>query len=273
MDKVVASGAIDSGSSPDRGTMEKPIIFKNKYGKQLMGVLHLPKGKGKFPLVVICPGVGGTKTLWRFVELARLLEKNKIACFRFDFEGHGDSEGAFEYITAKKEINDLRSAMNFILKNKKIDPRQISFVGHSFGAVIIACYLSQANISPNTLVFWAPAFNQKKLISIWNTKNDLRKWKKQGYLIRKDKKFGINYLRENETKNYSSLLDAIETPTLIIHGKKDETVSPKFSKELIKKYKTIKKLIIYPDAEHKFEDYYVQQKLIKDTTKWIKKYL
>ena len=133
-------------------------------------------------------------------------------------------------------------------------------------------YLTGNKFSAKILVFWAPAFNQKKLIPIWYTKSEIKKWRKQGYFIRKEKITGINYFKENKDKDYSPLLSKINAPILIIHGKKDDIVPLKFSKELAKKYKNIK-LKIYPKAEHKFEDYYIQQELIKDTADWIKKYL
>ena len=133
-------------------------------------------------------------------------------------------------------------------------------------------YLTRNKFSVKALVFWAPAFNQKKLIPIWYTRSEIKKWRRQGYFIRKEKITGINYFKENKDKDYSPLLSKINAPILIIHGKKDDTVPLKFSKELAKEYKNIK-LKIYPKAEHKFEDYYIQQELIKDTADWIKKYL
>jgi len=88
----------------------------------------------------------------------------------------------------------------------------------------------------------------------------------------KEKIIGINYLRENEDKDYSPILTQIKVPILIIHGQKDEVVLVRFSKKLAKKYKNIK-LIIYPQADHNFEDYYIQQELIKKTIAWFKRHL
>ena len=239
-----------------------------------MGILHLPKGKGRFPLVVMCHGFGETKTWNSFIRLARFLEKSEIACFRFDFEGCGDSEGNFEKVTIKKEIDDLKSAIEFILnKEKNIDKKRIALLGHSMGAAVIVLYAKKSGLPIRTLIFWAPALNQKELLTIWSTKEKLRKWKKKGYITIWDNKVSSNYLKENENKDYSLVLSQIKAPILIISGKKDETVPIRFSKEIAKKHKGIK-LIIYPNAEHTFvEDYYVQQRLIRDTTKWLKRYL
>lgn len=250
--------------------MEKAIIFKNKSGKQLLGILHLPKKEGKFPLVIFCHGFGASKSRIKNVKLSRSLAKNDIASFRFDFEGCGDSEGDLKNATLNSETEDLRSAVDFALKQKNIDKSKISFIAESFGALVILSYLMRSKFPAKTLVFWAPALNQKELIKSWYTRKEIEKWEKQKYIIRKEKIMGIKYLKENQDKNYLSLLSEIKIPILIIHGDKDEIVPLSFSRKLTKTYKNIK-LKVYPSAEHKFEDYYIQQKLIKDSVSWVKK--
>lgn len=249
--------------------MERPVVFKNKNGRQLVGFLHLPEGKKKLPLVIFCHGFGGTKTKRKYVKLARALEKADIASFRFDFEGCGDSEGDFEKITAEREVLDLSVAVNYILRLKNINKNKVAFLANSFGAVACLLYIIQNNFPAKTIVFWTPALNQKELFSIWDTKSSLRKWEKQKYSIHKEDKIGINYLEENKDKDYSQLLSKIKTPILIIHGKKDETVPPRLSKKLAKNYKNIK-LTLLPKADHKFEDYYAQGRLMRKTVNWFK---
>ncbi len=252
--------------------MEKPVVFKNKRGKQLMGILHIPKGKKRWPLVIICHGFGTTKTKRKYIRLARTLEKNKIASFRFDFEGCGDSEGDIETITLKRCLSDLVSAMKCVLKQRNINRNKIVFLGSSFGATIVASFITQRKLPVKTLVFWSPALSQKELFQLWCTKSELKKWKEKGYRIHKEKKMGVSYFRENENKDYTSLLSQIKTPILIIHGQKDETVPIKFSKKLVRDYKNIK-LIAIPKADHKFEDYHIQTALIQKTVRWFKNFL
>ncbi|GAI25269.1 unnamed protein product, partial [marine sediment metagenome] len=103
------------------------------------------------------------------------------------------------------------------------------------------------------------------------TPSELKQWKKQGYWIRKDKKMGGEYLRENEKKDYSNILSETNLPILILHGKKDDTVPVEFSEKLVEKFKNLK--LIKLASNHKFEDYAEQQKLIRETVKWIKKYI
>ena len=254
--------------------MEKVIVVKNKNDNQLVGILHLPEGIDEFPLVIICHGFGKTKTEKKFIRLARALTKENIACFRFDFEGCGDSEGDFKKITIENQVQDLGLVFDKIKKRKEIDANNISFVGYSMGALICSLFVAKNKaIQPNTIVMWAPAFNQKELLKIWNTPERLREWKEQGCLYTKGKELiqGIDYLQENEDKDYSSILSKIKSPLIIFHGQEDEAVPVSFSKELEKNYSNIKLSIIL-EADHRFEDYYIQQKLISETILWIKKF-
>jgi uncharacterized protein (TIGR00725 family) len=251
---------------------EVSVTFRNEKGKQLVGILHLPK-KEKPPLVIICHGFDRTKTDKKFVELARTLQKEGIATFRFDFEGCGDSEGNFGEMTIKREARDLNSALKTVLKEGDFDSSKIAFIGDSLGAVVISLFVKNFKCPVETMVFWVQAFNQRELFKVWHTKKEIKKWEKQGYLIKGDKMLGRAYLNENKETDYSSVFSEIsEIPILLIHGKKDKDVPLKFSKTLARKYKNIK-LKILQKADHKFANFASRKELIKLTVNWLKEYL
>ena len=103
--------------------MQKKISFKNSKGQRLVGVLHIPSGKGPFPIVIICHGLGGTaKDSKNRIQLSKNLNKEKIAAFRFDFNGHGESQGRFADVTVSKGIDDLKSAIKFLKNNEPSSP-------------------------------------------------------------------------------------------------------------------------------------------------------
>ncbi len=249
--------------------IENPIKIKNQAKEQLLGIYHSLSGIHKPPLTILIHGFGQTKTDKKFVELSRELVKKEISVFRFDFSGCGDSQGKLEKTTVKKQVADLHSAIKTILKEVNVDKKRIAFVGHSLGGVIGLLLEKQTKFSFKTGVLWAPAFNQKKLFSIWHSPKEIKRWKKQGYLIHKDKKIGVNYLKENEKKDYSFLLSNLNLPLLIIHAIDDEVVPIKESEKIAKKYHL--KLERLLNGGHKFEDYDQQKLLIKKTIDWIKK--
>lgn len=250
---------------------EIPITFKNERGKNLVGIFHLPERK-KPPVIIICHGFQNTKSERKYIKLARALREDGILVFRFDFEGCGDSEGNPRNLTMEKEVSDLNSALKTVLNECDADSKRIAFVGGSLGGVTESLFIEKFKIPTKTLVFWGQAFNQKALFETWYTKEDIEALKKLGVIYKGEKEIGRDYYFENRNKNYSFLLSKLNLPILLIHGKEDKDVPVEFSKELAKRYKNIT-LKILSKANHKFDDFASQEKLIKLTVNWLKEYL
>ena len=250
---------------------EVPITFRNERGKQLVGILHLPKVE-KPPVVIICHGFQTTKTRRRIVELARALQKVGILAFRFDFEGCGDSEGNPRELSVAKEVSDLHSAYKTLLKEGDVDGNRIALIGESLGGVVISLFAAKFSLPLKTLVLLAPAFNQKELFKIWYSKEGIKRIKEKGVLVKGEKEIGKRYFLENADKDYSFILSKFKFPILIIHGKKDEDVPLCYSQKLAERFRNIN-LKVLPKANHKFEDFSSGKKAIKYTVDWLKKYL
>ena len=251
-------------------TKELPITFKNKNNKQLAGVLHLVE-KEKPGLAIICHGFQATKTDKKIINLARELQLKGICSFRFDFEGCGDSEGELKEITIKNQVNDLDSAFKAVQKEIDFNPEKIVFIGASLASVVISLFLKQNKTLAKSAVFWSQAFNQKELIKNWHDLKDKKEIINKGVIYKKDKEIGLNYYLENRNKDYSLILSELKLPVLIIHGKQDKDVPFQFSEDLAKKYKNVS-LLGLAKANHKFNDYYWQKKLIKATVQWLNQY-
>ena len=108
------------------------------------------------PIVIICHGFTGNRNEPLMRSLADGLEAQGIASIRFDFNAHGESEGAFEKMTIPNEIEDARRVYEFI----HADPRfgRIGIVGHSQGGVVtsmLAGQLGKKNIK--AVALYAPA--------------------------------------------------------------------------------------------------------------------
>ncbi|MCD6403584.1 MAG: alpha/beta fold hydrolase [Nanoarchaeota archaeon] len=108
--------------------MEKRVEFRNEKGEKLVGVLHVPEkeeGEG----IILVHGYTGNKDEHGFlVNLARRLCERGFLVLRFDFSGHGESEGHFDGI--EKEVKELRRAMKFVGRKRLI------LIGLSLGAVV-----------------------------------------------------------------------------------------------------------------------------------------
>lgn len=73
----------------------------------------LPEGfdtaTGRCPMVILMHGIFSSKDFIPMPQLAKGLAKAGIASIRFDFEGHGKSDGRKQDMTIEKEITDARA--------------------------------------------------------------------------------------------------------------------------------------------------------------------
>ena len=75
----------------------KSFTIDGANGK-LSAVLQYPDAT-EYPLVVIFHGFTAEKEMPLLKQIADNLEKKNIASIRFDFNGHGQSEGEFQDMT------------------------------------------------------------------------------------------------------------------------------------------------------------------------------
>ncbi len=117
------------------------LTIQGDHGK-LVADLQTPDVMPKrCPIVILCHGFGGARNNGLFNGIADGLEKLGIATIRFDFNGHGESEGDFQQMTVPNEVEDARRIYEFI----KADPRfgRIGIAGHSQGGVVTAMLAGQ----------------------------------------------------------------------------------------------------------------------------------
>lgn len=122
---------------------EEEVTFENKAaGITLAGTLTLPKGKGKYPVVVLVSGSGpqnrneellGHKP---FLVIADHLTRQGIGVLRFDDRGVGKSTGNFSTATTADFSSDALAAVAYLKTRKDINKKQIGIAGHSEGGIV-----------------------------------------------------------------------------------------------------------------------------------------
>ncbi|WP_100448019.1 alpha/beta hydrolase family protein [Glycomyces xiaoerkulensis] len=125
-------------------------------GRTLRGVLHLP-GSSPAPAVVLCHGFGGNRMEFGnvFVDLARSLTERGLAAYRFDFAGHGDSDGDFADLTVSDQVEQAQAAVEAVAAHQAVEAERMALMGMSLGGLTAS--LVAARLRFPSLALWAPA--------------------------------------------------------------------------------------------------------------------
>ena len=126
-------------SGPGKG---ETVFIDGDHGrlKALIQKPELQQGE-KCPMVIFCHGFSGTKDGPMFELIADTLQAHGIASIRFDFNGHGESEGEFKDMTVPNEIVDARKVVEYVSDLRYVS--SLAIVGHSQGGVVAAMTAGQ----------------------------------------------------------------------------------------------------------------------------------
>lgn len=111
----------------------REVTLDGDHGK-LAAVVQTPDGKDKYPMVMLLHGFTSEKEFPLLIKLANNLEEAGIASIRFDFNGHGKSEGRFQDMTVPNEIEDAKKVYEYVSKLPEVT--SVSIAGHSQGGVV-----------------------------------------------------------------------------------------------------------------------------------------
>lgn len=232
--------------------MEKKIYFKNSKGNKLCGILSNPISNKKQPIIILSHGFSTSKNSRTYLRLQNILNKHQISNLRFDFFGHGESEGKIEDITISEAVDDILNAIKF-LKNQGYT--KIGLFGSSFGGIASLITASKTD-DLFLLVLKSPVSNYEEKEIATKSKKELEDWKNKGfryYVSGDGRKLKLNYTFFKDFKNNNGYKAAkkIKIPTLIVHGDNDETVPIEQSKKTANLIKNCK-LEIVKGADHRY---------------------
>lgn len=127
----------------DGSYVSRDFTLKRKRdGVVLSGTITIPRGKGRFPAVVLVNGSGqqdrdctiaGHKP---FAVLADYLTRQGIVVLRYDDRGVGGSKGDVLSATTYDFADDAEAVFEYLRKQPYVDKNSVGIVGHSEGGII-----------------------------------------------------------------------------------------------------------------------------------------
>lgn len=253
--------------------MLTPVTFECK-GQQLVGMMHLPEGRGRFPTALLLHGFTGTKTeIHRlFVKLSRALAQHGIASLRVDFRGSGDSDGDFEDVTLRSEVADAQEAIKFLVRHKRVNTRRIAMVGLSLGAAVASYVVARERNRIKSLALWAPVADGTGILDDLSTPEALTSLAETGIADYNANLVGMQFIRQFAEMKPLREVVKCSCPVLLVHGGRDPTVPVHHSDEyerVLRQTKHLVKKVILENADHTFNKHVWESRVINETVDWL----
>lgn len=225
-----------------------------------VGTLHAELQKpvdmssGKVPLVIICHGFGGNCSGPLLDGIADDLQADGIASLRFDFNGHGRSEGAFQDMTVPNEIEDLKCVIAWAQSQPWV--KNISLLGHSQGGVVASMTAGELGDKViKSVVLMAPAAvlrddalrgnTMGTMYDPWNMTQDYVQLPFGGL------KLGRKYIEAAVTLPIYETALKYRGPVLVMHGTYDRVVPYTYGERYHQGYHN-SEIRIIPGEDHGF---------------------
>ena len=225
---------------------------------KLFTIINRPATSEKMPLVIICHGFSGNCQTPFMNDLSESIVAQGMATLRFDFNGHGRSDGQFKDMTVLNEIDDLKDVISWAQTQPWVE--DISLVGHSQGGVVVSMVsgeLGDKVVKAEVLLAAAAVLRDDALrgntmgamYDPWNFKGDyieLPHSPEAGALL-----LGKNYIETAIRLPIYETAANYDGPALIVQGTHDQIVPYTYAERYNEKIKG-SELRLIPDENHVF---------------------
>lgn len=253
--------------------MEETLTFQDAQRHRVSAILSQPEHPTS-TVVVLCHGFLSSKNSTTNKTLTRMLNERGVATCRFDFFGHGESEGLLEDITISLAVGQAKAAVALV---RSRGFKRIGLVGSSFGGLVsILTAAQQPGI--DCLALKCPVVDFAEELCLEFGAEEMARWQTTDTipnLMGGAGRIRLKYKMYEDSLQQIAYDPAehITTPTLIVQGECDELVPLRQSRRLFDVLRGPKRFDLLPGADHQFtrgEDFRTMTTAI---TEWMTKYL
>lgn len=225
-----------AGCTGSSSAQSQNVTIEGDHGK-LAAVLQTPDKAKNYPLVIIMHGFTSNKEFELLTNLADDLEKEGIASLRFDFNGHGQSEGRFQDMTVPNEIEDAKHVYEYASKLPQVT--SISMAGHSQGGVVTsmtAGILGTQKVKSIALMAPAAVLREDAIRGLLFGKQYDSLNPPETIEIFNGLKLGANYVKTARDLPIYETASQYQGPAFMLHGTGDVVVPYTYSLRYLRIY-------------------------------------
>lgn len=179
---------------------------------------HLSNG-ARLPTIIVTHGWG--RSAERMLPHAKYLHAAGFHVVLYDLRGHGDSS-AVDLVTMVEIVKDLQAVLDHTLARPEVDGNRVGLLGHSMGAAASVIAASR-NPAVKAVV------SSSGFADFGDLTAQMLRWRK---LPAVPFRFLVRKFWESRTKmsitevNPRQQIGKIRAPVLLLHGDRDEVVTP-----------------------------------------------
>lgn len=225
----------------------KRVRFAGALGHELEGRLDIPADPPRaYALFAHC--FTCNKDLKAATWLSRELVARRIALFRFDFTGLGDSGGDFADTTFTSNLEDLLAATEYLRSHYRAP--QI-LIGHSLGGTAVLAAASEIPESVAVVTIAAPADTEhlREFITRQTTELDDDETAEIDVMGRPVRIKG-RLLDDLRAQNVRERVAQLDKPLLILHSPDDDVVEIEQARLIFEAARHPKSFVCLDGADH-----------------------
>ena len=241
------------------------VVFPSRRGNRLVGLLNEPVEAAAGDLgAILCHGMESTKDGRKQTILSERLSKAGVRVLRFDFSYVGESEGSFEDLTFRGEVDDLAGAWEFF-RMRCSGP--VGILGSSMGGTVALLYAA-GQYDVRALALIAAVAEPRRMLEELRPA-EIERWKADGSVSLAGVRLKRSFLDDVLTLDVPGACTKIVCPTFIAHGDADRVVPVEDARTIERSLAGEKVCKVYPGADHRFSDEAHLTELLDDCSAWL----
>ncbi|MDX1579738.1 MAG: alpha/beta fold hydrolase, partial [Gemmatimonadota bacterium] len=224
------------------------LQFEGALGDELVGRLETPTGGDPVAYALFAHCFTCSKDLKAAVNVSRALAAERIAVFRFDFTGLGESAGDFADTNFSSNVDDLVAAADFLAGEYEA-PEVL--VGHSLGGAAVLQAASRVPSSRAVATIGAPA-EPGHVVDNFEEKIDEILERDEAEVTLAGRSFTIRrqFLEDLEETRMAETVRELDRALMLFHSPVDNTVGVDNAARLYEWAKHPKSFVSLDWADH-----------------------